>query len=234
MVRIVIVDFLLAFPAASRSAMYVFYVASVIVRPDMISVVLLLYFATQPLSVPFWIWLSRHVGKHKAVAYGLFFHALVALCYIIPGEGDILLYVMIHLTSGFVAGGHNFLLRAMVADATDADNLATGQQRSGLYYSLVTTTNKVGLAIGVAVIYPLLQLIGFDPAQGAVNGQEVMDRFLYIYIAVPFLAEIPAAWILYRYPLDEAAQTELRRRIEARESADAAATLTGSRGSEGS
>ncbi len=219
MARIVLSDFLLAFPAASRASMYVFFFTSVLERPEFISVVLLAYFATGPISIPFWTWVSRKVGKHKAVAYGLMAHALAALMYLLPGKGDVLLYVCIHLFSALVYGGHSFLIRAMVADVADADNVETGQQRTGLYYSLVTMSSKVGIAIGVGLLFPLLAMIGYDPS--GENSVEVINRFRYLFVTVPFVAEVVVAWIIYRYPLDEATQQELVRRIAERDVSNA-------------
>lgn len=219
MLRIVIVNFLLAFPAASRSAMYVFFIVSVLESPGYISLILVAYFTTGPIAIPFWAWASGKVGKHKAVAYGLFFHAIIALFYLLPGSGDVWMYVAIHLLSGLVYQGHGFLTRAMVADVTDADNLETGQQRTGLYFSLVTMTSKVGNAVAVAAVYPLLQLIGY--VSGGDNSPEVIDRFRYMYVAVPFAVEMVAVWIIYHYPLDEKVQHGLREKLAARDAAKA-------------
>jgi Na+/melibiose symporter-like transporter len=212
MLRLLAADLLLALPAAARASLYVFFVGHVIGRPDLTSVILLLYFATGPIAIPLWIRISRAVGKHRALAYGLVAHALFALAYLIPGRGDAALFVCIHLFSAFVYGGHAFLIRSMVADVTDADRVISGQQRTGLYYSLVTMTSKVGMAVGIGIIYPVLDWIGFDPrGESTASG---IDGLRYLFVFVPLIAELGVAWILYQYPLDEDTQRALRRRIE--------------------
>ena len=217
MMRLVLADFLLALPAAARASLYVFFVGQVIGRPDFTSVILLLYFATGPIAIPVWIRISKAVGKHRAVAYGLVAHGIFALAYLIPQKGDIVLFTCIHLFSAFVYGGHAFLIRAMVADVADADSVASGQQRTGLYYSLVTMTTKVGMAIGIGVVYPALDWFGFDPKGD--NSEAALSGLRYLFVFVPLFVEVAAAWILYHYPLDEATQRGLRRQIEERRSA---------------
>ena len=218
--RLVLADFLLSLPAAARASLYVFFVGQVIGRPDFTSVILLLYFATGPIAIPVWIRISKVVGKHRAVAYGLMAHGVFALAYLIPQKGDIVLFTCIHLFSAFVYGGHSFLIRSMVADVTDADTVTSGQQRTGLYYSLVTMTTKVGTAIGIGIVYPALDWFGFDPRGN--NPDAALNGLRYLFVFVPLFAEVAVAWILYHYPLDEAAQRGLRRQIEERRTASSA------------
>ena len=220
MMRLVLADFLLALPAAARASLYVFFVGQVIGRPEFTSLILLLYFATGPIAIPVWVRISKVVGKHRAISYGLVAHGIFALAYLIPQQGDIVLFTCIHLFSAFVYGGHLFLIRSMVADVTDADTVASGQQRTGLYFSLVTMTTKVGTAIGIGIVYPALEGFGFDPAGD--NSEAALDGLRYLFVFVPLVAEVAVAWILYHYPLDEATQRSLRRQIEERRSAEAA------------
>ena len=215
MVRLLVVDFLLALPAATRATVYVFFIQFVIQRPDWTSTLLIVYFVSTIASIPVWVRISRRLGKHRSVIVGLVAHALFALAYLLPGKGDILLFGSLQLITAFVFGGHSFLIRSMVADVTDADSLETGQQRTGLFYSLVTTTSKVGSALGVGVIYPLLALLGFDPKGD--NDPAALDGLRYLYVAVPVVAELLAAAVLLRYSLDEPAQQRLRAALAERE-----------------
>jgi Na+/melibiose symporter-like transporter len=95
---------------------------------------------------------------------------------------------------------------------TDADTLESGQQRAGLFYSLVTMTNKIGVALGIGIAYPVLDWIGFSPT--GENDQAAIDGLRYMFVLTPFAAEIIVAWIIYHYKLDEKTQRDLRAQLD--------------------
>ena len=85
--------------------------------------------------------------------------------------------------SGLVFAGMAVLLRATTADVIDYDNLQAGEARTGLFYSLITMTDKLGFAIGVGTSYPLLEFLGYVP--GSQNTPEALDglRFAFVFFA---------------------------------------------------
>jgi Na+/melibiose symporter-like transporter len=214
MARIVLADVFIAVPGAVRSSVYIFYITAIIGAPEWAAIIMLSYFVAGPIAVPLWLWIGRRVPKHRAAALGVFLHVVVSACYLIPGEGDELLFAALFFSSGIVYAGVPFLLRSMTADVVDYDRLETGQDRTGLYFSLVTTTSKVGGALGIGLGYPLLAWIGFDPA-AATHAQAHLDGLRYVYAFVPVVSELLVVALLYGFPLDERMQREIRARLDA-------------------
>ena len=98
----------------------------------------------------------------------------------------------------------------MLADAADTDRLATGLDRNALLKAVLTTTQKISYAIPVAIIYPVLSAIGFDPRPGEANTEGAILGMTLLFVAGPIALMLLAAWIAARWPLDEAAHAKVQ------------------------
>ena len=58
------------------------------------------YYVANLIGIPFWLWLSRKVGKHNAWKIGLLVFTILQPCYFFLGDGDY--YWMFPIT--FIAG----------------------------------------------------------------------------------------------------------------------------------
>jgi Na+/melibiose symporter-like transporter len=212
--RILIADLMVSLPGAIRASLYVFFMLQIIESREWVSLIMLSYFLAGPIAVPLWLRISRRIGKHRAMAWGVLLHVVVTLGYLLAGSGDVVLFALLFFASGLVYAGTPFLLRAITADLAEADTLASGQQRTGLYYALITLTQKFGYAFGVGLGYPLLAWIGFSP-QGE-NSGAALAGLRYLYVFIPVVSELLVVGLLYNFPLDEARQRAVRGELEAR------------------
>ena len=217
--RILLADFLQSLGAV-RGALNVFFMQYVIGAPEWTSTVLLAYFAAAVIAVPLWVRISGTMGKHRAFALAMLGHVLVTAAYLIPGEGDVALIAVLFFISGLVYGGAPLIMRSIIADITDVDNLETGTQRTGLYYALNTMIGKAGNALTVGLSFMLLAWVGFDPDPSATNSESALLGLRAIYVLPPVALEIGVFLLLYNFPLDRAKQEELRHRIAERDAAN--------------
>jgi Na+/melibiose symporter-like transporter len=116
-----------------------------------------------------------------------------------------------------------FLFRSLMADVSEHDTVVTGQQRTGLFYSLLTSTSKVGAALAIFIAYTLLDSIGFQA--GGENSQPVLDALRAVYVWPACIISAAVAGILWFYPIDEEQQVANRRIIEERGLQTAATAL---------
>lgn len=216
LVRLAMIDMLFWIQSGVASALMVFWVKYWVQAPRATTTVVLLSQLGTLAAVPLWTRLSLRLGKHRtvAVAYGafLFVHALYPLI----GPGDIVLFWALVALAGSSAYSARFLLRSITVDIVDYDHWKSGEERTALFFAVLSTTRRIGPSIAIAVVYPLLAFLGFDPAASEPDAA-ARQALRWVYIIVPMLVVGFAAYLLYHFELDEAQQRELRRRIEARD-----------------
>jgi GPH family glycoside/pentoside/hexuronide:cation symporter len=100
------------------------------------------------------------------------------------------------------------LYRSIMADVSDHDEVHTGRRRTGLFYALLTFSNKVGSALAIGAMYWALALIGFKATGG--NTVHAVRGLNVIFIAVPFVCNIFVALIMWNFPIGLSEQQELR------------------------
>jgi len=119
--------------------------------------------------------------------------------YVLPPESFGLTFV-IYLFVSVSIGAKDFLMRSMMADVISQDKVDTGLDRSTLYYSMLTLTGKIGLALSVGLIYPVLGWIGFDPSGG--NDAETLNSVRILVATTPTILLFLAAVIMLYLPVN--------------------------------
>jgi Na+/melibiose symporter-like transporter len=195
------------------ATLFTLFASHVVRVPDQTGVLLFVYFLAGILSVPFWLWLSRRRGKHRAWALSLVWTAAWFAGAPLLGPGDLVWYALISVMTGIGLGADLTLPSAMQADIVDVDTLKSGARRAGLYFALWTMATKLALAVAVGIAFPLLELAGFDPARD--NTGFSLTALALLYAALPVLLKLATTALVWTYPLDAAAHAELRARLEA-------------------
>lgn len=168
------------------------------------------YFLAGVAALPLWLALARRVGKHRAWALSMAWACVAFAAVPALGRGDLVPFLVVCLLSGASLGADNALPAAIQADVIDQDTAAGGGGRAGLYFGLWGMATKLALALAVGVAFPLLALVGFDPAAGAGDARALT----WLYAALPIALKLCAVPLAWRFPLDEAAARALRARLD--------------------
>jgi Na+/melibiose symporter-like transporter len=215
MLRVLVADLMIGVHGGLMGALYVFFIVDVIHSPKWVSLVLLGFFFAGLFGIPLTVRLSYTIGKHRALIACLVAMMCVTIGFWFLGPGDLLMFTVLIALAGLVFNGMSVLLRAVTADITDYDNLETGSARTGLFFAVLTMTNKVGYALAVGISYPFLDWVGFEP--GGNNGPEAIDALRIAFVFFPIIALVAAAVVMYGFPLNVDRQRELRAQVEARD-----------------
>ena len=185
------------------------------------SIFMLLYFVGGLVGAPIWARLANRVGKDKALAIAsLIFAGLYFAATLLPG-GNFGLTAGAMFIAGLPYAAGLFLLRAMMADAGDEVRLETGVDRTGLMFSILSATTKIGHVLAL-IPYLILQAVGFQavaPAGGNSGASLVVLQVLFV--AAPAVLIALAAWVLKGYPLTPARHEQIRLALAARDGAPA-------------
>ncbi|PWR25676.1 MFS transporter [Zavarzinia aquatilis] len=218
--RVLLADLLAGVPPAVTGALFIFMIEAVARTPGITSTLLLGYFVAGIVGIPAWMAISQRFGKHRAFALGALWNCVLALCFLLIEPGDSTTLTVITLLYGLGYASGTFLLKAIMADVADEDEMRSGHNRTGLFFGVLTMTNKVGFALAVGVTYPLLALFGFSPEAAASTpaGQPIAGTgaLMAVFVFLPFAMNLAAAAIMARFPLDAARLAEVHRVLSAR------------------
>jgi glycoside/pentoside/hexuronide:cation symporter, GPH family len=222
--RVLLPDLLLGVAQGVSGGLFLFYFQMVLGFERESQSLLAIYFLAGLLGVPIWWIAARKFGKDRALQGALIYTAVTTLPLLILPPGNFAVVGPYMAVAGLAQGGGVLLTRALMADVVDEDELACGARRSGLYFGLLLTTSKLGIAAG-PITYAILGLVGFSAVDGSVNSAFALNALAALFIGVPIVLCLLSTWSLQNYPLDEARQRQLAEAIDARHAANSENTL---------
>jgi GPH family glycoside/pentoside/hexuronide:cation symporter len=234
MVRIIVADLVLTLGAGSTAPIYVYFFKDAKgFAVTEVGLMLIAYIGAGLIGSPFWGRMALRIGKHRAVqvacvAYAVAQAGLMAIPRVWPGHKmvDDLPTVFGMFAVGFMVSAFVPLVRAMVADVVDEVRLVTGQDLTSLLYSMVTTTSKIGAAITVSIVFPILKLVGYDGREGVVNTPHAIFGLEMCYLFAPIILVFIGGGALFGYSLDATSHAKVRAALAEHEGrADEAAAV---------
>jgi len=216
MLRVLIIALLVTFGEAFRNAVSLFFIRDIVGVPT-IGAAYFFYFIAGLGAIPFWLWLGRLIGKHRAFMCTLITVATVSGANLLLSYGDYLPFFLLFIVKGFCYGGLQFLPVAMMADVVDVDAARSGGRRAGTYFAFLGFTEKIAIAFGTGVSLNIVGLLGFDPSGGVAASTEIGVLSLrLVYCLGPIVFYGLALRLIWNYPLTPLRHARLRERLERR------------------
>jgi Na+/melibiose symporter-like transporter len=216
MMRVLIIALLVYFGESFRNAVSLFFIRDIVGVPT-IGAAYFFYFIAGLGAIPFWLWLGRTIGKHRAFIGTLVTVACVSSANLLLDYGDYLPFFLLFVIKGFCFGGLQFLPVAMLADVIDVDAARSGGRRAGTYFAFLGFTEKIAIAFGTGISLNIVGLLGFDPSGGVAASTEAGVLSLrLVYCLGPVFFYGLALRLIWNYPLTPARHARLRASIERR------------------
>jgi Na+/melibiose symporter-like transporter len=125
--RLLAADLTSGFGTGVAGALYIFVATYVFLLPSHASIALLFYFLAAFLAMPLWLKLAYRVGKDAALKIALAYGGVVMLSLVVLAEPCIVAVLWAFtVLYGLAFGAAPTLLRSMMADLSDDDELRSG------------------------------------------------------------------------------------------------------------
>lgn len=208
--RLMLIDLLASLPPGFGGALLLFFFETARgFSPKDAQLLLLFYFAAGLIGAPLWGWLARRTSKHMAVAWSIGSYAILHATLVLLPASSFTLAALGMLLAGIPAVAPPFLVRAMLADVTDAETLATGRSNAGLYYAVLVAVQKIGYAIPVGLSYIVLDMVGFSARLGPANSAGAIDGLVALFLLPPVISATGAALLARGWTIDQAEQQRI-------------------------
>jgi Na+/melibiose symporter-like transporter len=192
--RILIADLLVGCGYGMTSALMLFITKSWLHVAGSFSTIMLAYFIGMSISVPGWIRCADRIGTKSTYRLAIGLLAGAQLLILVLPTGKPMLAGMLWFLQGVLTGAYQFGLNGIMAETAERDRDATGETLSGVYFALLATTNKVGYAMAIGLVYPLLDALGFSPQR---IGHGTLS-LLITYACLPAVFFAASAWCVGR------------------------------------
>ncbi|MFZ5477303.1 MAG: MFS transporter [Myxococcota bacterium] len=184
---------------AVLSALVPFYVQHHLQHPKLLDAVFAAIQIAALVAIPGVAWLSHRMEKHRAYAVSVAAWAivLVALALVPPGTGWPVLIVAALCGPG-VAAAH-VLPWSMLPDVVEADRAASGEDRAGQFYGVLTFLEQAATAVALQGVGLGLEFSGY--VEGAASQPEAARLALRLLIGpLPGLVLVGAAIFAWTRP----------------------------------
>ncbi len=203
-------------------AMFIYYFTFWLNRSADFELTMGLFLVTVIVVLPFWLSVARRFDKRVIFIAGAL--SWVVSCMIIfAGQPEWPRWAMFVLAVAAGAGyaASDLMPWSMLGEVVDEDELRGGHRREGIYYGFFTFLRKLGGALGVAIAFLVLDLVGFQSGSEEPQSDRALFTIRVLTAVVPATLVLLAAFVALRYPLSRARHEEILVELEQRREREA-------------
>jgi len=169
------------------------------------------------LSIPFFQWLCRRLGKKETL---LISTAMILIATWIswftynPAYPWLAMTTGVLLSPGYV--GIFLVIPSMIADVIDFEELRNGGRLEGGFNSVFVWVQKASMSLAYGLAGMIVVWCGFEIAKKANQTPEAFLNMRLCFAILPTTFLVPGMLLLCRYNLTQARMTEIRTELEAR------------------
>lgn len=180
---------------ALPATLFLFYVELVLEEASKTGPLLLLYFASGIIGMPFWTMLAKKIGKRKSWQASMFLASTAFIFVPFLESGDLVYFMIITFVSGLSLGADMALPSSMQADVVQKIQ-SQKNTYAGILFGIWAMLTKFALALAVGVGFLILGAVGFEPEAPTALALTTLSL---LYGGAPVLFKMFAFWIMRGY-----------------------------------
>ncbi len=156
-------------------------------------------------SMPALVWAAARFGKMPVYKSCLLIYAILIQAYFLADKDSLWIVWLIAAGIGIFNGGFILMSFSVLTDTINFDRQQSGISREGVLSSVYSAVDKIGNALGSAILLAFLAIVGFvESSDGSLPQQteSVVDWIALAYVVAPALLHAGSILILNRYQLD--------------------------------
>lgn len=216
--RILAADFFVILGPGWMSALYLFFFTdSRGFSTSAANGLLVIYIAAGLVGAPATAWLANRINKQRAFGVTTTGYSLMLIAIFLSPKASFAIAAPAMFLAGALAAGSIVMIRSITADVGDEIRLERGHQQIGLLYALTSGTSKAAGAFAVALTFWVLSLVGYNPAERAVNGPAQIRGLELAYTIGPIVFVMIAGACFLGYKLSAVRHDDIRRQLDERD-----------------
>ena len=166
-------------------------------------------FITAIFFLPFWVFVSKKIGKKLSYIYGMAFWALVMTLAIFMKPGiPISVMVIFTFLAGIGVSTAHLIPWAMIIDCVDIDELTTGTRREGMYTGFTLFLQKFASSIAFILIGFFLEFSGY--VANMIQTDAALLAIRILLGPIPAFLLILSIIVTFFYPITKEKHNEVR------------------------
>ena len=194
---LLILAFINALPVAVTSSLFLFFVGHRLQAPEWAGALLMLFFLSAAVTAPVWAVASRRHGTRRCLLIAMSIAVVIFALSGILEPGDLWIFALVCMVSGASISADLTLMPAAFAQ-----RLAVIAPNGGQGFGLWSLMNKLTLALAAIILFPMLELAGFD-ATADQQSKHALTMLTVLYAICPLVLKLIAILILIKTPLQD-------------------------------
>jgi len=216
-IRLLLADLCVTLGPGWMAALYLFYFKdSRGFDTATANLLLLIYIVAGFAGAPFAAWLANRIGKHRSLMVTTTVYSIGLMIVPFLPAGNLLAFVPGMFVVGAMASGSLVMIRALTGDIADEIRLENGREWMGLMYALTIGTTKIATGLS-ALTFVLLQAIGYQAREHAVNTPDAIQSLQLVFIVGPIFFVMIGGACFVGYKLTPARHADIRRQLDERD-----------------